>query len=71
MAKLYRQMALLSSLGTGFALLAAGGFLLGSYLDEVTGWRPALTLAFGLTGIAAAFLHLIRTVSKLNGDDDS
>ena len=60
--KLYRQTALLSSIGVTFAVAAGGGFWLGSYLDTKFGTAPILTLVLGLLGVAAAFVNLYRVI---------
>ena len=73
-SKFYRQVALLSSLGVSFAVASAGGFVLGNWLDGRFETRPVLTLIFGLLGVAAAFVNLVRTMKeaeRLDDDDDS
>lgn len=64
--RLYRQVALLTSMGTSFAVTSAGGFVIGHWLDGKLGLRPWLTIVLGLMGVAGAFTNLIRTLNAVD-----
>jgi F0F1-type ATP synthase assembly protein I len=63
---LYRQVALLTSIGTSFAVTSAGGFVIGNWLDGKLATRPWLTLVLGLMGVAGAFANLLRTLAAVD-----
>lgn len=64
--RFHRQLALLTSIGTSFAVTSAGGFVIGNWLDGKLGTRPWLTIVLGLMGVVGAFLNLIRTLDAVD-----
>lgn len=64
MARLLKDLADLMAVGMMFPVSIGLGLLIGSAIDAWLETKPAFTLIFVFFGIAAAFLNLIRTVSR-------
>lgn len=67
----YQNYADLLSIGIMLPACIGIGYGIGYVLDNLVGTRMAFKLLFLLFGIAAGFINLFRTVSKLDRDDSS
>lgn len=62
------------TLGLEMVISTAIGLGIGIWLDDLTGWKPWLTLIFAILGICAGFRTLlIRTgvLARNRGDSDN
>ena len=67
----YKQLGDLLSLGIMFPLCIGIGYGIGYLLDTWLGTHSVFKVLFLLFGMAAAFLNLFRTVSKISDKDET
>jgi F0F1-type ATP synthase assembly protein I len=67
----YKQLGDLLSLGIMFPLCIGIGYGIGYLLDVWFGTHSVFKVLFLLFGMAAAFLNLFRTVSKISDKDET
>lgn len=63
-ARLWRQLAGLSSLGITFAASIAIGVAIGIALDRWLGTSPWLMILFFIFGVAAGFTNLMKDLKR-------
>lgn len=68
--ELLRRAMPAAALGTQFAVSAAGGMLLGHWLDGRFGSEPWLTFLGAALGFTGGTLQLIRAYSRLQSQND-
>jgi MFS family permease len=63
----YTDYIRLSALGLQMAGTVIGAFLLGHWIDGLTGWRfPVFTVLLALLGLVGAMLQLFRATGRRN-----
>src|SRR5438874_11335436 len=66
-----RSALLLSQAGLTLAFASVIGFLGGFYLDQWLHTSPWFVLILGAMGVVAGFRELIRTLNRVNAEEDA
>jgi hypothetical protein len=66
-----RSALLLSQAGVTLAVCSVIGFLSGYYLDRWLHSTPWFVLILGAMGVVAGFRELIRTLNRVNADEEA
>jgi len=59
---------IISELGLALAIPLVGGAFLGSYLDQLLGMRPKLTLSLLFTGLIIGLISMIKVIKDIYKD---
>ena len=66
---LFKNLAMLSSMGIALVAATFIGLLIGYYLDKYFGTSPWLTIIFLIFGIIAGFKNMYDIIKKYGGSD--